>query len=77
MTSFGDSAGPGVPVEIVDEIFTDGFTTKVARGVGRRGLGLALVSQAVRRLGGEVTVANDGGAVFSVTLPHTSDVVAG
>jgi two-component system CitB family sensor kinase len=69
-------SGPGVPVEIVDEIFTDGFTTKVARGVGRRGLGLALVSQAVRRLGGEVTVANDGGAVFSVTLPHTTDVVA-
>ena len=62
--------GPGVPPEIVDEIFTDGFTTKVATGVGRRGLGLALVSQAVRRLGGEIAVTTDGGAVFSVTLPH-------
>ena len=63
--------GPGVPAEIVDEIFTDGFTTKVARGVGRRGLGLALVSQAVRRLGGTVAVTNENGAVFSVHLPRT------
>jgi two-component system CitB family sensor kinase len=61
--------GPGVRPEIVDEIFTDGFTTKVARGVGRRGLGLALVSQAVRRLGGHISVENEGGAVFTVTLP--------
>lgn len=68
--------GPGVPPEIVDEIFTDGFTTKVATGVGRRGLGLALVSQAVRRLGGDVEVASDGGAVFTVTLPHRREAVA-
>jgi two-component system CitB family sensor kinase len=62
--------GPGVRAEIVDEIFTDGFTTKVATGIGRRGLGLALVSQAARRRGGTVAVENDGGAVFTVTLRH-------
>ena len=67
--------GPGVPAEIVDEIFTDGFTTKVATGAGRRGLGLALVSQAVRRQGGTVSVENnDNGAVFTVTLPHAAVV---
>jgi two-component system CitB family sensor kinase len=64
--------GPGVPEELVDEIFTDGFTTKVASGVGRRGLGLALVSQAVRRLRGTLTVQNDGGAVFTVKIPHAA-----
>jgi two-component system CitB family sensor kinase len=62
--------GPGVPPEIVDEIFTDGFTTKIANGVGRRGLGLALVDQAVRRLGGDISVRTEGGAVFRVVLPH-------
>jgi two-component system CitB family sensor kinase len=63
--------GPGVPVDVVDEIFTDGFTTKAATGAGRRGLGLALVSQAVRRRGGSIAVENENGAVFRVTLPHT------
>jgi two-component system CitB family sensor kinase len=64
--------GPGVVDELVDEIFTDGFTTKVATRVGRRGLGLALVSQAVRKRGGWITVENDGGAIFTVVLPHAA-----
>jgi two-component system, CitB family, sensor kinase len=63
-------SGPGVDPEVVDEIFRDGFTTKVATGTGRRGLGLALVSQAVHRRGGDVKVENDGGATFTVFLPH-------
>jgi two-component system, CitB family, sensor kinase len=65
-------SGPGIAPEIVDEIFTDGFTTKAGRGAGRRGLGLALVSQAVRRRGGHVSVENDGGARFTVFLPNAS-----
>jgi two-component system CitB family sensor kinase len=69
-------SGPGVPAEVVDEIFRDGFTTKVATGTGRRGLGLALVSQTVRRrAGGYVSVENDGGALFTAFLPH-AEVVA-
>jgi two-component system CitB family sensor kinase len=64
-------SGPGVDPAVVDEIFRDGFTTKVATGAGRRGLGLALVSQTARRRGGSVSVENDGGAVFTVYLPHT------
>jgi two-component system, CitB family, sensor kinase len=70
-------SGPGVASEVVEEIFRDGFTTKVATGAGRRGLGLALVSQAARRRGGYVDVANDGGAVFTVFLPHEQVPAAG
>jgi two-component system, CitB family, sensor kinase len=65
-------SGPGVDPAAVDEIFEDGFTTKVARGSGRRGLGLALVSQAVRRRGGTIRVDNEGGAVFTAFVPHAA-----
>jgi two-component system CitB family sensor kinase len=63
-------SGRGIDEDVVDEIFRDGFTTKVATGTGRRGLGLALVSQAVQRRGGRISVENEGGAVFTVFLPH-------
>jgi two-component system CitB family sensor kinase len=71
-------SGPGVDPALTDEIFRDGFTTKVAAGGVRRGLGLALVGQEVRRRGGRIAVANDGGAVFTVVLPlaPTREVVA-
>jgi two-component system CitB family sensor kinase len=63
-------SGPGIDQSVVGEIFTDGFTTKVATGVGRRGLGLALVGGAVQRRGGRIEVENADGARFSVFLPH-------
>jgi two-component system CitB family sensor kinase len=66
-------SGPGVDPALADEIFEDGFTTKVARGTNRRGLGLALVRQAVRRRGGSVEVENEEGALFRVFLPHAHD----
>jgi two-component system CitB family sensor kinase len=63
-------SGQGVDPSIADEIFTDGFTTKAARQPGyRRGLGLALVSQEVRRRQGDIVVTNADGAVFTVRLP--------
>jgi two-component system CitB family sensor kinase len=63
-------SGPGIDPSLSEEIFRDGVTTKVASGSGRRrGLGLALVSQAVRRQGGRIAVDNLDGAVFTVTLP--------
>jgi two-component system, CitB family, sensor kinase len=69
-------SGPGVDPEHVDEIFRDGFTTKVATGTGRRGLGLALVSQTVRaRPGGYVSVVNEGGALFTAFLPHDAAAI--
>ncbi|TFD73666.1 sensor histidine kinase [Cryobacterium gelidum] len=39
------------------------------RSIGGRGLGLALVRQAVTRLGGTLTIARREGAVFTVTIP--------
>jgi two-component system CitB family sensor kinase len=67
--------GTGVEPTLSQEIFRDGFTTKVAAGAARRGLGLALVSQEVRRRGGRISVESDGGAVFIVSLPLTSELV--
>jgi two-component system, CitB family, sensor kinase len=66
-------SGPGVDAALADEIFRDGFTTKVARGDERkRGLGLALVRQEVRRRNGSIAVENVDGARFTVRLPLRS-----
>jgi two-component system, CitB family, sensor kinase len=68
-------SGGGVDAAIAGEIFTDGFTTKAARHPGyRRGIGLALVSQEVRRQRGRIAVTNDAGAVFTVRLPMPASV---
>jgi two-component system CitB family sensor kinase len=68
--------GPGIDPALSDEIFRDGFTTKVAAGAARRGLGLALVSQEVRRRGGSISVENADGALFTVVLPLARELVA-
>lgn len=57
--------GPGVDAS--GEVFQRGWSTKAPAG---RGLGLALVGQAVRRYSGTISVVNDGGAVFTVRLPR-------
>jgi two-component system CitB family sensor kinase len=62
-------SGPGVPEEIRDEIFTDGFTSKSSPAGARRGLGLALIRQITQRRGGMISVGRDGGAVFTAVLP--------
>jgi len=62
-------SGPGISGENSERIFSEGFTTKVAAPGARRGLGLALVKQVSARRGGQVTVVNQGGAVFTVRLP--------
>jgi two-component system, CitB family, sensor kinase len=62
-------SGPGVPEGLVEQVFQEGFSTKT-RGVRkRRGFGLALARQVARRNGGDVTVVNDGGAVFTARIP--------
>ncbi|MQY12076.1 Sensor histidine kinase DcuS [Streptomyces sp. RB5] len=65
--------GPGIAE--ADEVFTRGFSTKG----GGRGLGLALVRQAVRRAGGTVTVteAAGGGAEFTVRVPRPAAALEG
>ncbi len=62
-------SGPGVPVEHLQEIFVDGYSTKPARHSMRRGLGLAMVRQLVARYGGSIAVSRETGAVFTVFLP--------
>jgi two-component system CitB family sensor kinase len=58
--------GPGFAD--VDLAFQRGFSTKRA-GLDGRGIGLALVGQAVRKLDGEISVVNAPGAVVTVRVP--------
>jgi two-component system CitB family sensor kinase len=67
-------SGPGVPDDIREAIFTDGFTSKASPTGARRGLGLALVRQITQRRGGMISVGRDDGAVFTAVLPGCVDV---
>ena len=58
--------GPGVAPEHLSELFEPGFTTKDRRL--HSGVGLSLVRDAVGRGTGSISVANDGGAVFTAVL---------
>lgn len=69
-------SGPGIGADDTERIFSEGYTTKTSAEGSRRGLGLALVRQVASRRGGEVTVVNQGGAVFTVRLPLASKPVA-
>jgi two-component system, CitB family, sensor kinase len=62
-------SGHGIPEDVDGQIFQEGFSTKSGPGKKRRGFGLALVRQIARRNGGDVSVVNDGGAVFTVRIP--------
>lgn len=67
-------SGPGIDTDEIDAIFHLGASDKAAAPrTGGRGFGLVLVKQAVARLGGELDVESDGGAIFTVTLPLTED----
>ncbi|HEY8293693.1 MAG TPA: sensor histidine kinase [Micrococcaceae bacterium] len=61
-------SGAGVDATAADNVLKKGFTTKLSDG-GGRGIGLALVQQAVQRLGGSLDIGRRTGAVFTVTLP--------
>ena len=66
-------SGPGIALDDTEQIFSEGYTTKVAAPGSRRGLGLALVKQVAARRDGRVTVVNQGGAMFTVRLPLASN----
>ena len=67
-----EDTGPGVADEDLPRLFERGWTTKdgaaAPHGLGR-GLGLALVAQAVRRHGGSLSCRPGPGAEFRVSLP--------
>ncbi|GAB4007284.1 ATP-binding protein [Nocardioides ultimimeridianus] len=61
--------GPGVPEELREQVFLDGFTTKPTTGGVRRGIGLALVHRLVQRLHGSISLGQGPGARFVVRVP--------
>jgi two-component system CitB family sensor kinase len=63
-------SGPGLGPDAAAHAFERGWTTKPTDRPLGRGIGLALVAQAVHRLGGSIDVANELGAVFTVRLPR-------
>jgi two-component system CitB family sensor kinase len=62
-------SGTGLDPTAVRYAFERGWSTKDGGGLTGRGLGLALVGQAVRRHDGRIEVTSGPGAVFTVTLP--------
>ena len=69
--------GPGLPPGAVAKAFERGVSSKDEGQEGRRGIGLALVSQSVSRLGGSLSVDGGPGAVFTVRLPVAGPAGAG
>ena len=63
-------SGPGLGPDAAAHAFDRGWTTKKTDRPMGRGVGLALVAQAVHRLGGAISVVNEVGAVFTVRLPR-------
>ncbi|MFE7631175.1 ATP-binding protein [Kocuria sp. NPDC057446] len=68
--------GMGIPEELAQQVFELGVSTKPAGPEGR-GVGLHLVREVVDRWGARIEHRNDGGAVFTVTVPLARDAVAG
>jgi two-component system NtrC family sensor kinase len=65
MISISDN-GPGIPKEIMSTLFEPFVTQNKTNGTG---LGLAIVKQYVSAHGGKITVSNNKGALFTITLP--------
>jgi two-component system C4-dicarboxylate transport sensor histidine kinase DctB len=64
-----DDTGPGVPAEILPNLFSPFATTRAAQG--GTGLGLYMCRETARRYGGDLSAENlpEGGASFLVRLP--------
>ena len=65
--------GPGVPADLEDAVFSQGFSTKPTKEPGERGWGLALCRVVCERRGGAVTVTRSDArrTVFTAVLPRT------
>lgn len=63
--------GPGIPREIMDNIFSPVVSTK---GKGHSGLGLAIAANLVKELHGKISCrSDDRGTEFQILLPHPKD----
>lgn len=67
LVSVGDQ-GPGVAEESLSHIFDKFYQADTSHKAEGNGLGLALVREIAKAHGGNVSVRNDGGAVFTVEL---------
>jgi signal transduction histidine kinase len=65
-------SGPGIPEQVIDEIFDTFYTTK-EHGTG---LGLSIARTIVETYGGKIWAENraEGGAAFHFTIPLSSDM---
>ncbi|MFJ5228585.1 ATP-binding protein [Kitasatospora sp. NPDC088391] len=65
-------SGPGIPADLRERVFEEGWSSKTAPAHRPRGLGLALVRRLVERGGGRLAVGTGplGGARFTVELPE-------
>jgi two-component system CitB family sensor kinase len=63
-----EDCGIGIPDEVANAVFEKGFSTKAGE---HRGIGLALVQHAVRKLNGYVTFHknSESGTIFTVAIP--------
>jgi two-component system CitB family sensor kinase len=66
--------GPGVPKASIQQIFTNGYTTKRGSLVRHIGLGLSLVDKTVSKWGGSISVSAGPGATFTVVVPLVAPV---
>lgn len=66
-------SGPGIPAELLPFLF-DRFVRgdRSRRATEGSGLGLAIAQENARLHGSEIVAVNDGGAVFTITLPRVA-----
>ena len=70
-----NDSGPGIPAECQSKVFDSFFTTKAVNGAG---LGLSIVRELMRQMGGFVTVLSEAGrgARFTLHFRETKPEVA-
>jgi len=63
-----DDSGAGISRQAWSLVFEKGYTTKTSEG---HGMGLYLVDQTIRRMGGSISIGSSdlGGAAFTVIIP--------
>lgn len=57
--------GGGIPAELQEKIFEQGFSTKE----GQRGCGLSIVKKIIEECGGAICLTSDGGAQWDIAIP--------
>jgi len=66
-------SGNGIPLEIIDNIFTANFTTK--KDEGGTGIGLYMCRLIADKYQAKIEAFNDNGAVFKTTFPTPKDEI--